>query len=92
MKKKRFYHRLIDAAELPQDLDPHLFFVQWLGVGEVLIEQHRGILRLEDSAIRFRTEQGVLTVSGESLEMTVLTESRSLISGSVTDVSLEVKS
>ena len=92
MKKYPIRYRVCKAAELPQDLDPHLFFVQWLGDRELLIEQHRGILRLESALIRFQTEQGVLNVSGENLEIVVLTESRSLITGSVTGVSLERKS
>jgi sporulation protein YqfC len=92
MKKKRFRYFLIKNAELPQDLDPHLFFVQWAGAGELLIEQHRGILRIEDDLIRFQTEQGILTVSGQMLEIRALTESRSIICGTITNVSLEVKS
>ena len=83
---------MLRAAELPQDLDPTLFFIQWLGKNELLIEQHRGILRFEPSVIRFKTDQGIVSVSGTDLGMNCLTESRALISGSITDVSLEEKS
>ncbi|MBR0508115.1 MAG: YabP/YqfC family sporulation protein [Clostridia bacterium] len=92
MKEKRLFRRALHAAELPQDLDPHLFFVQWLGDRELLIEQHRGILRFEQNLIRFQTEQGILSVVGKNLEMDCLTTTRSLISGFVSGISLEEKS
>ncbi len=92
MKKKQFKRSRFRIAELPQDLDPHLFFLQWLGGTKLLIEQHRGILRLDNVLIRFQTEQGVLTVSGNDLGIDVLTENRSLITGSIGSVTLEGKS
>ena len=83
---------MLKALELPQDLDPHLVSVQWIGGRDLLIEQHRGILRFEADTIRFASEQGVLTVSGGDLVMEQLTASRALISGDVDSVSIERKS
>ena len=92
MKNKRFRHRLLRAAELPQDLDPSLFFIQWTGNGELLIEQHRGILRFDSAEIRFKTDQGVVRVLGSALMLDRMSESRALIFGTISDVSLEAKS
>ncbi len=78
--------------ELPEELDPHRFFVQWIGNGACLIEQHRGILCFAATEIRFLTEQGVLTVCGDALVMDCLTDVRARVSGSVRSVSLEAKS
>lgn len=80
------------TAELPQDLDPHLFFVQWLGNGECLIEQHRGVLRFDPDRIRFLTEQGTVEVTGEALVCEQLTEARAKVRGEIKSVTLEGKS
>ena len=90
-KKRKHLHAILKAAELPQDLDPHLLAVHWIG-GELLIEQHRGILRFEANEIRFASEQGTLTVCGDGLEMERLSETSALICGGVRSVSLEEKS
>ena len=93
MRKKRKHLRaLLRAAELPQDLDPHLLAVHWIGGRDLLIEQHRGILRFDNDEIRFASEQGVFAVHGVRLEMEQLTASRALISGDVRAVSFEEKS
>jgi sporulation protein YqfC len=78
--------------ELPEELDPHRFFVQWIGKGACLIEQHRGVLRFEQTRICFQTEQGILSIEGDSLEMDCLTDVRAKVSGSVRSVTLEAKS
>lgn len=85
-------HALLRAAELPQDLDPHLVAVHWIGGSCLLIEQHRGILRFECDEIRFASEQGTLCVSGSEMEMEQLTVFRALVSGEIRSVSFEGKS
>lgn len=82
----------MNAAELPQDLDPHRFFVQWYGADECLIERHRGILCFEDERIRVETEQGVLCVSGHGLSLETLTDTQLKISGQIIVLSIEAKS
>lgn len=91
-RKRKIFRRILGSIELPQDLDPHLFFVQWNGGGECLIEQHRGILCFEMNRIRFATEQGTLMLEGESLEMQRLSETRALVRGHIGAVTLEGKS
>ncbi len=93
MKRDRtIIGRIAKAAELPQDLDPHQFFVQWIGAGECLIEQHRGILCFRTSEIRFSTEQGTLSVCGDALILDGLTDTRAKVSGTIQSISLEAKS
>lgn len=88
----KLFHRVVRAADLPMDLDPHLFFVQWLGGNECMIEQHRGILSFAATQIRFLTEQGILTAEGEDLELEQMTASRAKVCGKIRSVSLEAKS
>ena len=93
MKKKRMIlRRILNAAGLPQELDPQRFFAQWYGDDECLIEQHRGILCFDGSCIRLATAQGVLRVNGDSLTLEALTESRAKVTGRITALSLEGKS
>ena len=93
MKKKRKHlHALLRAAELPQDLDPHLIAVRWIGGTDLLIEQHRGILRFDEGEIRFASEQGTLTVAGGGLNMERLSETSALICGDIRSLSIEEKS
>ncbi|MBR4906030.1 MAG: YabP/YqfC family sporulation protein [Clostridia bacterium] len=93
MKRKRLIlRRVLKAAELPQDLDAHRFFVQWYGSNECLVEQHRGILCFDGHLIRFQTEQGVLNVAGEALVLDALTDSRAMINGQIQTLSIEAKS
>ena len=91
-KKRNRMHALLRAAELPQDLDPHLISVQWIGGSSLLIEQHRGILRFESGEIRFACEQGTLCVFGSAMEMEQLSVSRALIRGEIRSLSFEGKS
>ena len=80
------------SADLPQELDAHRFYVQWYGNDECLVEQHRGILLFDGDTIRFQTDQGVLRVTGDSLELEALTESRAKVNGQIGSLSIEAKS
>ena len=91
-KQRKIFGRILNGLELPQDLDPHRFFVQWLGDEACLIEQHRGILCFEAQRIRFATEQGTIEITGDPLEMERLSESRALVRGRIRSVALEAKS
>ncbi len=40
------------------------------GTQRLLVEQHRGVLSYEETAVRLRTSLGILTVEGEGLQIT----------------------
>ena len=93
MKKNRNHlHRILRILELPQDIDPHLLVIRWIGGGQLLIEQHRGILRFDAETIRFASEQGVLVVAGTDLIMDRMNETSALILGDIRSVFFEDKS
>lgn len=93
MKNNRRIKRcILRGFGLPEDLDPHRFYVQWLGGDECLIEQHRGILCFEEDSVRFATEQGTLSVKGELLTVERMTEARALVRGGIRGISIEGKS
>lgn len=93
MKRKRITLRhILNAADLPQELDAHRFFVQWYGNDECLVEQHRGILCFDGSSVRLATEQGTLCISGNALELQTLTDSRAKVTGQIESLRIEEKS
>ncbi len=91
-KKKPVINRVLRLLELPQDLDPHLLAIRWIGGTDLLIEQHRGILRFTDEAVRLLCEQGTVEIAGKSLVMDRLTDTSALIRGDIQSVSFEDKS
>lgn len=91
-KDRKLFGTVLRAAGLPQDVDPHRFFLQWTGGAECRIEQHRGILGFGKDRIRFLTEQGTLSVEGDDLMLVQLTEARAVVRGLIRSVSLEGKS
>ena len=91
-KKSKLMHRIVRVLELPQDLDPHLIAVHWIGGSELLVEQHRGILRFDCNVIRFSSEQGAVSVSGNDLVMEKMTETSAMIRGDICSVCFEDKS
>ena len=90
--KRKHFHRLLRAAELPEDLNPHLLAVRWIGGTDLVVEQHRGILRFDADEIRFLSEQGTLRVIGSALMLDVLTESSAYVCGTIRTLSFEEKS
>lgn len=91
-KDRKLFGAFLRRTGLPQDVDPHRFFLQWIGAEECLIEQHRGILCFGKERIRFLTEQGTLSVEGENLALIQLTEARAVVHGPIRSISLEGKS
>ena len=90
MKKKRHtINRILRLIELPQDLNPHLLVVRWIGKTDLLIEQHRGILKYSDNLIRLLNEQGILMIKGHDLEIRRLAESSALICGEIQSIAFE---
>ena len=89
---RKLMERILKNAGLPEDLNPHLFLVQWFGGRDCVIEQHRGILDFSLHAIRLMTEQGVLTIEGEDLVLVQMTAVRAKVSGQIRSVALEAKS
>lgn len=93
MKRKRtVFRHILKVADLPQELDAHRFYLQWYGIDACLVEQHRGILCFDAKAVRLATDQGVLCISGDSLELEALTDSRAKITGQLEAVRIEAKS
>lgn len=93
MKKKRPFGKAVRAAlSLPDDLDPHLVQISWVGRETVLIEQHRGIAGFESEEIRLESEQGTVVVRGRNMNLRELSQSRAFLSGEIDGIFFEAQS
>lgn len=62
--------RLLRALDLPEEVDLSVVKCTMLGGSDLLIENHRGILRYDADCVRLMTTEGVLRVTGEALVLT----------------------
>ena len=75
--KKRVYVTL----DLPEEADEETSRVTMVGRGSLLVENHKGALVCSDTRIRLLTVQGVLSVTGEGLQLLEFSESRAFVRG-----------
>ena len=84
MKKK-----IVQNLELPQDLLLKAAIVTVTGRNEVLIENYRGILNLEDSFIRIQTKTEQILIEGKKLSVAYYTNEEMKITGTVDTIRYE---
>ncbi|MDO4572103.1 MAG: YabP/YqfC family sporulation protein [Clostridia bacterium] len=81
--KNRLISKLISALELPPELDLRTPRLVMYGRRELMIENHRGVLRYAGEEARFLTEDGVVSVFGDGMELKEFTPERALLSGRI---------
>lgn len=91
-QRKGIQKRLHAVFELPDDLDPRLVLLTWVGREKLLVEQHRGIAGLSETEIRFFSEQGTITITGKRLCLCELSNTRAMISGCMDSISFSEES
>ncbi|MBR0081168.1 MAG: YabP/YqfC family sporulation protein [Clostridia bacterium] len=85
-KRKSLGARLRNTFELPDDLDPHLVLLTWIGREKLLVEQHRGVVGLDAGEIRLLSEQGTVVITGKAMQLSELSQSRALIEGEMNGI------
>ncbi len=68
---------------LVEDLNPHLPYVELVGDRRVLIENHQGILEYSDTVMRVAVGGMELCISGENMDLRVLTLHELTIAGTI---------
>ena len=58
-----------DMWGVPKDIIMDLARLTITGSREIYIENHRGIIKFSDSEILIKTQEGILSVCGEGLEI-----------------------
>lgn len=76
-------HERMRENFLAEDLDPRLPHVEVVGDRRVLIENHQGILEYSDTVMRVALGGMELCISGEDMDLRVLTLHELTIAGKI---------
>lgn len=87
-KGKGVLARCAEALDLPADLVAGLAKIELTGDREVYIARHRGILAYSETEIDVNTDGFIVRITGEQLQLTVMTEEELRIGGRVGKVEL----
>lgn len=83
MMKGKLLNKMISALKLPPEIDLSLPKLTMYGRGELLLENHRGVLSYTDEELRFLTEYGIVTIHGANLELLEFSMERAGIQGRI---------
>lgn len=86
MRKRRINWKSID---FPEELDPQIPKITILGRGDLLLENHIGVLEYTLEQARLMTGQGMLRVTGEQLQLCELGQDRVYIRGKIDGCTFE---
>ncbi len=86
-KVKEIFSKVFD---LPQDVVLNLPRISVIGNLEILIENHRGIIKYEDNYIKVRVHRGYLIIKGEDLFIQQVEQRLMIITGHITDLSFDL--
>ena len=78
---KRGMRRIALSSSLPEDALTSGARVTMIGRGCVLVEGQRGVVELGSGRIRLKTQDGMLSVLGEALELRELSADAAMIVG-----------
>ena len=80
--------RIVDHAELMDEILPGQTVIELLGEGRVLIEGHGGILAYSDEEIYAKVSYGVVEIVGCNLKLSYMDDTKLIVSGKITTVHL----
>lgn len=78
--------KLARLFEIPGDAYGNRPKVTAIGRGEVLIENFKGIMDFQDGTIRINTNNGVIKVTGEALNIREITNEEIIIGGKISNI------
>lgn len=78
--------RLFATLDLPMETDKRVFKMTMVGRGDLLVENHKGVLKYDVKAIRLIVEDGVIAIEGASLELMQLADERAYVKGNIESV------
>ncbi|MGI6083851.1 MAG: sporulation protein YqfC [Acetivibrionales bacterium] len=78
--------KLARLFEIPGDVCGNRPKVTAIGRGEVLIENFKGIMDFQDGMIRINTNNGVIKVTGDGLNIREITNEEIIIGGKISNI------
>jgi sporulation protein YqfC len=79
----------LDRLDLPDEAAPGQVLVEIIGSTRVLIEHHRGVCAYGSRQICVRVQFGIVSVSGQCLELKRMTRGQLVITGKIDAICLE---
>jgi len=87
-KRGTVVERLVSALDLPQDIVFGLPKTTLIGDVQVLVENHRGLIKYSPREIRIRTARGELVVAGSRLRIGSILPQELVVDGRILQVEL----
>ena len=84
----KIFDWMMSRAELLSEPTPGTSLVEIVGDTRVLIENHKGVTSYDKKNIRIKTTFGILSVTGEDLELACMSKHQLVITGCVICLSL----
>lgn len=85
-KKKTIQQRILESAQIPEDLSRGAILLQITGREEAYIENFRGILEYTDCGILILGKQGRILIEGRCLQIPFYTAEEMKITGQIDQI------
>ena len=80
--------RALMGLDLPHEIPYGCSLIEIIGNSRVLIENQAGVCCYDRSAITVRVRQGLITITGENLELCQMMKNQLVITGKIFSLSL----
>ena len=80
-KRKRWKRAVLSALDLPLEADGETLKITMVGTGDLLVENHRGVLECGLERIRLMSTVGIIRIEGTMLTLSEFGTERAYIRG-----------
>ena len=77
------FRRVLRALDLPEEVEGSVPKLTMLGRGDLVVENHTGILQYGDELVRLTTKEGVVRIDGTGLMLTEFGSERVYLEGRI---------
>lgn len=81
--KPKIKEKVADMLELPKEVVLNIPKFIMLGMGNLIIENYKGIVEYDDNRIRINTGSGMVKISGERLFIREITSEDIMVEGEI---------
>ncbi len=81
--------KVFTALDLPEETVPTVQKITLVSKHDMLVENHKGVLKYDINEVRLQTHEGIVLVAGKKLELLQMTESRAYIRGEIAGIRFE---
>lgn len=84
--KAPWNRQLLTKLDLPVETDATVPKITMVGRGDLLVENHTGVLQYDPARIRLTTHEGILEIGGTGLNLLELSTGRAYVRGVVSQI------